>query len=273
MTGDYDIADEIIDKVLAYCGDNSYNSFLFYSREKEAESLAKLKETNNYYRTKKPYWPVTEERRRLIASTYDEKGIAYPRIELKPAKIKESDFIPVKETFDNAHKNYCAFWCAETSGITGVKSVYQIAAVKVRSSVAVDEFQRYIRPWDGLVSKQAAAKEAEIDIDVLTLAEDVDQVMKSFFGFVGNDVLISTGALGNQAKLISRAARYSGMNEIPNLFFDLLDYAADISKDFDMQNNTREYLLKYFNLLEGGDSIEKAKRNVDIYARLTEVDN
>lgn len=265
MTGEYDFADEIISKALSYCSDDTYNQFLFYSREKEMESLTKLKADNHRYRTKKPYWPSTQERRYAIAAIYEKKGILYPRIEPKPLKIRESDFMPIKEALDTEYSDYCAFWCAETFVKAAIKGIYQIAAVKARDRKIVDEFQSYVRPWDGTAGKKAAAKKAGIDISVLDMAQDVDQVMNCFFDFVENDVLISTGALGSQAKLISRAARYSGRKEITNKFFDLLDYAADISVEFDMQNNTREYLLHYFKLSEGKDALEKAKRNVDIY--------
>ena len=270
MIGDYDIAGEIIDKALALCTDSAYNSFLFCSRETGTENLTKLKETNNRYRTKKPYWPATEERRRLVAAIYDEKGITYPRIESKPAKVSESDFKPIDESLSSIHTNYCAFWCAEAFSIVAAKSIYQIAAVKVRNGIIVDEFQSYVRPWSENIA--GTAEKAGIDANDLLLAEDVDQVMSKFFAFAEDDVMISTGALGNQAKLISRAARYSGMTKITNEFFDLLDYAADVSSGFDMQNNTREHLLSHLALKEGVDSLEKAKKNMNIYTRLMGVD-
>lgn len=89
--------------------------------------------------------------------------------------------------------------------------------------------------------------------------------MPKFFAFVGNDVLVSTGALGNQAKLISRAARYAGMSEIKNEFYDILDLAADTSTEFDLANNTREYLLDRFSITEGKNALEKAKINKQLY--------
>lgn len=103
---------------------------------------------------------------------------------------------------------------------------------------------------------------------MIETADDVDIVMLKFFDFVGNDVLVSTGALGNQAKLISRAARYTGMKEIKNEFFDLLDLAADTSPDFDLANNTREYLLSSFSILEGKTALEKALANKQLYDAL-----
>ena len=92
--------------------------------------------------------------------------------------------------------------------------------------------------------------------------------MQKFFAFVSNDVLVSTGALGNQAKIISRAARYAGMKEIKNEFYDILDLAADVSADFDLENNTREYLLNRFSIEEGQTALEKAKINKKLYDEL-----
>jgi hypothetical protein len=108
-------------------------------------------------------------------------------------------------------------------------------------------------------ARKAAAKEAGVPLETIESAEDVDIVMPKFFAFVGEDILVSTGALGNQAKLISRAARYAGMKEIKNEFYDLLDLAADTSREFDLANNTREYLLSHFAISEGKDARQKAQ--------------
>ena len=106
-------------------------------------------------------------------------------------------------------------------------------------------------------------------METIESALDVDLAMKDFFSFVENDVLVSTGALGNQAKLISRAARYAGMARIGNEFYDLLDMAADASPEFDMSNNTREFLLSHFSIVEGGTALEKAIANKSLYDALT----
>ena len=232
--------------------------------------LSKQKSDTNRYRTKKPYWPITEERRRAVAVFYDKKGIKYPRITLKPKKVNENDFSPINECFEDNFDNYCAFWCSESFSISSAKSIYQIAAVKVCNKLIVDEFQQLVRPWDGKATIKNAAKESGIELSAIENAEDVDLVMQKFFEFVGSDILVSTGALGNQAKLISRAARYSGMNEIKNEFYDILDLAAETSEEFDFDNNTREYLLTYFSIREGKTALEKAEVNKQLYDALKE---
>lgn len=262
LVGDYDEAMQLAERAL--CS----NDFLFSNPEKMRASVEKLRVDIERYRTKKPYWPTTEERRRKLAAIYDEKGIAYPRITSKPAKVAESDFEPIEEYMDELPTDYCAFWCSEAYSIKSTGSIYQIAAVKVRDGEAVGQFQTLVRPWDGQVGKKDAAKQLGVEIEVIEAADDVDLVLPRFFEFVGDDVLVSTEALGEQAKLISRAARYSGMKKINNAFCDLLDAAADISSEFDMKNNTREYLLEYFGIDEGKDALAKAVGNAELCKKL-----
>ena len=152
--------------------------------------------------------------------------------------------------------------------MSAAKGIYQVAAVKVRNGVITEEFQELIRPWDGVADRKDAAKKAGVELSVIESAEDVDLVIPKFFAFVGDDVLVSTGALGNQAKLISRAARYAGMREIKNEFYDLLDLAADTSSEFDLANNTREYLLTHFSIAEGKSALEKAQINKHLFDAL-----
>lgn len=268
MIGEYELADAVADKGISLCNSEEHRTLLFYSPENMILRLEKQKADTNKYRTKKPYWPATEERRRSVAMFYDEKGIKYPQIESRPEKIKESEFSPINECFDDDLTDYCAFWCAETFSVSAAKGIYQIAAVKVRNGVITEDFQKLIRPWDGVAGRKDAAKKAGVDLSVIEGAEDVDLIMPKFFAFVGNDMLVSTEALGNQAKLISRAARYAGMREIKNGFCDLLDLAADTSTEFDLANNTREHLLTYFFLIDGKTALEKAKINKQLYDAL-----
>ena len=64
------------------------------------------------------------------------------------------------------------------------------------------------------------------------------------------------------------AARYAGMSEIKNKLYDLLDLAADTSAEFDLANNTREYLLSHFSIAEGKTALEKARINKQLYDAL-----
>lgn len=260
MIAEYDLADRMVDQGLA-C-----DRFLYSTKEYMQTSLDKQKTDTLRYRTKKPYWPTTEERRRAVAMFYDEKGISYPRIESKPAKVPENEFAPISECLE-APEDYCAFWCAEAFSVSSAKPIYQIAAVKVENGKVIDEFQSFIRPWDAnKASRQSAAKEAGVPLSVIEGAEDVDQVMTKFFAFVGDLALVSTDALGNQMKLLCRATRYAGMKQLPNELYDLLDLAGETDSKFDFAK--RSDLLQAFDIAEGTDALGKAKANIALYDAL-----
>ena len=262
MIGDYDLADAMADKAYALCEDTGRGKLLYFSRDGLLAEMKRQKETTQKYRTKKPYWPAAEDRRRIVARFYDERGIQYPRIETKPTKVPENEFAPAKEYEGKCPADYCAFWCSPAFAAVSAKSIYQVAAVKVRDGQITDTFASLVRPWDvGDDARRSAAKESGIPLNEIEVAEDVDLVMKKFFAFVGDDVLVSTDALGEQWKLLSRAARYTGMREIPNTLLELLDVAAETAEEFDFDNNHRDFLLAHFKIDEGKTALEKAEAN------------
>lgn len=285
MIAEYDLSDLLVEKGLA-C-----DNFIYSDKEKMQQSLEEQKRKTQGYRDKTPYWPRSkrgesaeslEARRRAVAMFYEEKGISYPRIEsksanvskkdgsyhcvkTKPAKVPENEFEAINECYD-APENYCAFWCAEAFSVSSAKPIYQIAALRVENGSVIDEFQSFIRPWDGASSRKSAAKEAGVPLSVIEGAEDVDQVMVKFFAFVGDAVLVSTDALGDQKNLLCRAARYTGMKRLPNELYDLLDMAGETDSKFGLAN--RADLLEVFNITEGTDALGKAKANVALHTAL-----
>jgi hypothetical protein len=269
MIGEYDLSDQMVAKGLRS------NDFIYSDKEKIQTKLEEQKAKTQGYRVKGPYWPKSkrgetaeslEARRRAVAMFYDEKGISYPRIESKPAKVPENEFAPISECLETP-EDYCAFWCAEAFSVSSAKPIYQIAAVKVENGKVIDEFQSFIRPWDAnKASRQSAAKEAGVPLSFIEGAEDVDQVMTKFFAFVGDLALVSTDALGNQMKLLCRATRYTGMKQLPNELYDLLDLAGETDSKFDFAK--RPDLLQAFDIAEGTDALGKAKANIALYDAL-----
>ncbi len=267
MVGEYDLAEKALSKMK----DNLDNPDMYWFSNKEnmGASLQRLENNLNRYKNGKPYWPITEERRKKIAKIYDEKGIVYQRISLKPKKVKECDFKPIKETYE-LPADYTCFWCSETYNEPSIKCIYQIGAVKVRNNQIIKEYESLVKPWDGTVGKKRAANELGVSLDVIESAKDVDEVIKEFSNFVENDTLVSTGALGSQSRLLTRSYRYGGFSEINNPLFDILDYASEIDAKFDLDNNNREYLINYFGLKEGNSALEKASINFELIKKLND---
>ena len=271
---EYDFAEVKLEELEKAVLTKSGIDFLYIEREIALEDIGKYKITIEGYRTKKPYWPNRIENRLKFKKIYEEKGIVVPRITYKAVKVDENEFEAIEETEEYSIKNYCSFWCSKSLQVLKTKlpdDIYQIAAIRVRNDLIIDEFQCFIKPERKRDRKYILNQIGE-ETDIFLDAEDIDQVMTRFFAFVGEDVLVSTGALGSQGSLISRAARYNGMKRINNLFLDLLDYAAEVDNEFDMQNNNREFLLNYFGINEGNDSLEKAKKNVELFIKFKGVD-
>ena len=64
--------------------------------------------------------------------------------------------------------------------------------------------------------------------------------------------------------------RYNKISTIDNKFLDILDFAADVSEEFDMANNTRQFLLDKFNLTDEIDAKSKALNNIKLFNALKE---
>ena len=274
MVAEYDKSKYLIDKMNNLLN----NSEAIFSNknnncENYKEKVDKLAGLLERYKDGKPYWPSTEERRIKVAEVYDKKGITYGNIvSLKTKKVKEDEFEQINECYEYDINTYCSFWCNYIEGLRNIKELYQICAIKVVDNKIVDKFEKYIKPWDGRSYTEKASKVSGASIDVLENSESVDKVILEFDKFTGNDILISTGALGNQLNALIRAYRWSGLNKIENEFLELLDYASIVSEEFDMKNNTREYLLNYFKLEDSKDSYSKAYNNIIIFNKLKELE-
>lgn len=261
ITGEYDSSEKLIDETIDALDSGKLTTML-YPVEKEKEELSKLKGKLQTYRTKRPYWPNSPEKRQMIAEIYDKKGINHPRVESKPKKVKEGDFKPIAETLEPPI-SYVSFWCREVFS-TVSKDICEIGLVKMEEGKETGSFHKYIKPWSSSVS---AVKQLKLEKE-LESAEDVDIVMKQALEFAKGFVMLAPGALDSQSKLIVRAARYAGISEIDNCFFDLLDYADEISDDFEIW--TREKLLEKYQINDAQNAVDKARINVQLYKAMSE---
>ena len=266
--GDYDLSEELLEKVRNMCNEKSCDLF-WGARENLMAKAEKLTSLLERYRTVKPYWPNTEERRKMIMKIYDKKGISYDAKPPAPRKVKESDFQNPTEYMGKALSDYCTFWCSECFSLVAAQDIYEIAAVKVRKNKQVEVFQSYIKPWQGgEKAKKAAAKETGMTLEEVNAQKSVHVVMKEFFDFVGTDVLVSTDAMGKQLSLLTRAARYSKYESLPNQVLDILYYAEDYCEKYGSVSLSRQYLISDLHMIEGKNALEKAVINHKIYQKL-----
>ena len=261
--GEYDKAQHMLDKAVLVAEGGDSNKFFVHRPENASITIGNLVKDLNRYKTVKPYWPTKEDRQRIMIEIYDSKGIAHPRI--KPKKVEECDFTPIKFTYTVDENNFTAFWFDDAFTVSKMKVAYSVAAVKVRDGIAVDRFNSFINPDKNTVAIKDAAKKAGVDTDTIKNAPELDLVMAKFFEFVGDDVLV-TSSIGNQRRLLSRGARYNGMSEINNKLFSLDDMAEEMG----IEETDRESLLKLFGIKEGSTTLEKAELNITLLKEINE---
>jgi hypothetical protein len=102
-------------------------------------------------------------------------------------------------------------------------------------------------------------------------ARPVHVAYAKFMDFVNDHTLVSLGAFDAQSKLLTRAARYSGVKQITNGFFDVLDYADEVLESGEMF--TVESLLGRYGLEPSINAMDMARNNVKVFERIRSEDN
>ncbi len=125
-------------------------------------------------------------------------------------------------------QDYVAFDLETTEMDAGACDVVELAAVRVRGRVIVDQFQRLVRP-SRPISPRASAVHGYRDTDVCdqpTLAE----VWPEFRAFVGGDLLVAHNGYTFDVPVLRRlAAELAGVDDL--VFFDTLPLARSLLDD------------------------------------------
>lgn len=258
--GEYDKAEMIIQKALDGIESGKIDS-LRSNIKGQRESLEKLRGTIGRYRTLKPYWPNDDYSRKKLTIIYDRKNIDPP----KPKKVKESEFVPITEEYDPP-SSYVAFWCRDVFN-TKERDICEIGALKVQNGEVKEEFHIYVKPWKSRIDD---IKKLNLD-EELEHARPVHVAYAKFMDFVNDHTLVSLGAFDAQSKLLTRAARYSGVKQITNGFFDVLDYADEVLESGEMF--TVESLLGRYGLEPSINAMDMARNNVKVFERIRSEDN
>jgi len=271
MVGEYDLSENVINYARNIL-DND-DRYMFSNKDNMSIAFNKIETNLVRYKGGKPYWPSTEERREKIAEIYDEKGINYDMNSIKifgrkKKKVKESEFEVKNIWLDDIPSEYVAFYCKGIYSNKTVITMCEIGAVKVNNGKIEDEFYDIVCPWEDSKIRKEAAKELNISLDEIEKSDEVQEAMKKFFEFAKDKLLVSTEGLGVQKNILTRAMRYAEYKSLDNPIGDILDYASNVDEKFDFENNTRDFLIKYFNLKEGNNSLEKAKICYEIVEKL-----
>lgn len=201
---------------------------------------------------KKGFIPQGTENAAPFYEFLDSLGIPHESLgNSRKNKVKEKDFKPyTRYDNDNAIPNdYVAFWLTSEFHVKA-DEVVEISALKICDGKIKDKYHSYVKPVNIVKNPKFVSEE------ILKNSKPIDGVFSEFLSFVDGNILANLG-FGKQGKLLGRLARYSAMDEIKNIIFDVIEYAEDNSDDF--ETLTSESLLKKYNLKDEVSGEKKAE--------------
>lgn len=161
----------------------------------------------------------------------------------------------------------------ETTGSLGAASgdgpaeITEIGAVKVENGVIVDRFSSLANPGRRITPH--VARLTHITDEMVADKPSVDEVIRSFFEFAGDNILVGHGIKGSDLPFICRACRRAGV-AFNNEYFDTCEYAAQLKEKYGWQKIKLEYLSELFGV--GQNEAHRAwcdaQANVGVYFAL-----
>lgn len=233
----------------------------------------KLKRSLDGWEHKKFYLPSSSEDKQKFADFMNSIGFDVEYV-ICPKKIPEDEFKRIESYFGSPLTSYTAFCCLEAFGMSKAKSIYEIAAVKIKNNKVEKEWSTYVRPQDsGKELRRVTAKAAGIDQSILDNGPRVWAAIAEFLEIVSDDVVIALDG-SKQKKLLTRALRYSSIDHLNNKFININEMCEDLQMDECQmpkgleENADTESLLKAFNLSAGKSAIDGARNAMKVYEEL-----
>ncbi len=139
----------------------------------------------------------------------------------------------------------------ETTGSLGASSgdlpaqITEIGAVKVENGIIKDSFSMLANPKRPITPH--VARLTHITDEMVADQPPVDEVIRKFFEFAGDNILIGHGIKGSDLPFICRAAEHAQI-EFNNKYFDTCEYAASLKEKHGWQKIKLEYLSELFGI-------------------------
>ncbi|MBQ7821161.1 MAG: DUF1351 domain-containing protein [Clostridia bacterium] len=205
----------------------------------------------------------TLDQLRLMNVDFHVKSSTYPTV---LHEIKEPDF-----------DSFVAL-DIETTGSLGAASgdapaqITEIGAVKVENGVITDRFSMLANP--GRPITPHVVRLTHITDEMVADKPPVDEVIRKFFEFAGDNILVGHSIKSSDLPFICRAAQHAGI-EFKNEYFDTCEYAAGLKEKYGWQKIKLEYLSKLFgiNQKEAHRASCDAEANVGVYFALKALKN
>ncbi|MGD9898770.1 MAG: UvrD-helicase domain-containing protein [Calditrichaceae bacterium] len=135
----------------------------------------------------------------------------------------------------------------ETTGRDPEKcGIVEIAAVRVRDSKIIDEFQTLVNP--GMPIEPEAQAVHHITEEDVRDAPDMKTAVKKMIGFAGKDLLIAHNGYSFDFKIMDRLSRSLTDDRLPNIRYDSLVFARHL---YPSHRNSIDALAERFELDPG----------------------
>ncbi len=161
----------------------------------------------------------------------------------------------------------------ETTGSYGAASgdkpaeITEIGAVKVENGVITDRFSMLANPGRSITPH--VVKLTHITDEMVADKPSVDEVVRKFVEFAGDNILVGHSIKTSDLPFICRAASRAGI-EFKNEYFDTCDFAAGLKEKYGWQKIKLEYLSELFGVKqkEVHRASSDAEANVGVYFAL-----
>lgn len=132
----------------------------------------------------------------------------------------------------------------ETTGLSAVyNTIIELAAVKISNGEIIDRFESFANPHEKLTN--TIIDLTGITDDMLVNAPEVNDVVKKFHDWIGNDILVAHNASFDMG-FINAAFRKIGLNDCTNPVIDTLELARFLYPE--LKNHRLNTLCKRFDI-------------------------
>lgn len=182
---------------------------------------------------------------------------------------------PMEELTEPTFDSFVAF-DLETTGTYGAANgdgpaeITEIGAVKVVNGEIVARFSQLVDPGRKILPR--ISRITHITDEMVAGQPGIDQVIRQFADFVGEDVLVGHNIKASDLYYIQRAAQKAGVR-MENPFFDTYRYARGRKEKNGWENVKLEYLSQQFGIQQPDAHRAwcDAQANVGVYFKLKEL--
>ena len=167
--------------------------------------------------------------------------------------------------------DFSSFVCfdIEHTGTFGINKgdaeseIIEIGAVKVSNGEIVDRFDMLANPGRKIVPR--IARLTHITDEMVANEPPVDEVIKKFKEFIGNDILVGHNIKSCDIPHISRAAKRAGV-QLENKYLDTKILAKRIKDNMGWENITLPYLAEFYGF--DHKEVHRAWSDAEVNARV-----